>query len=55
MINADSAMTANISFGYRNNDGTNRQSRTGTYNLAASIKVGDETGYQFTATAVEHK
>lgn len=54
VISTDSAMTAVVNFGYRNNDNTDRQSRSGTYNISTCIKVGSESGYQFTSSAVEH-
>jgi len=54
VIDADSATTADIDFGYRCNDGTDRQCRTGVYKIACGIKVGSESGYKFTSTGEEH-
>lgn len=55
IVNSDSAMTAVLNFGYICNNGTERQCRSGVYNIACSIKTGSIVGYQFTSsTSVEH-
>jgi hypothetical protein len=55
VIGSDSAFSCNMQFNYRNNDGTDQQTRSGFYNIAVSIKTGSEAGYQFTSSsAVEH-
>jgi len=55
VVNSDSAMTSVLNFGYICNNGTERQCRSGVYNIACSIKAGAIVGYQFTSsTAVEH-
>jgi hypothetical protein len=55
VVNSDSAMTSVLNFGYICNNGTERQCRSGVYNIACAIKMGAIVGYQFTSsTAVEH-